>query len=884
DPALGDSRYQLEGSLSGGMIAVPPFGVVPGVREPLRFPRTGRTNTNGDDAVAIEIFDGNLQIGVVGETLSDADDAISLKVVVSDERGTPVRSAPVTFEVIAGGGSFGGASSTTVESGWGGLTEVELTLGTRTDGDPYYLLFPEERFAQRVGLNLVRAEVNGYGMRDLFYLFGHPDDLAELQTPNGADFSGLPHISLSSSLRVLPADQYGNPISNVDVTFNLEGGVSGEPDEGPALLERGDKLACRPGPVVAGECAGETASLTGSGGVLGFWSWLIVGGEGPHRVVAGAVDSEGTPVETTFTASVQTSSIPGAGFVGWPLLLVSGRGQVRDDATGESVEAYPPGGEAVPIQISVFAVREDFGISSCGGALCSVPLGTYTTTRVGQEPAAACFSASCAVGTLGESVSVSIDGPGGGGSTSTPDADGMYSFTPDLPDETGRHVYVAMPSATVAVPKPPKNPLFLNEIVPCGGEPPCGAEMELIDISNPEWRTEYVLWTVRGQINDPPPVVKLGHRNRLETEVAFPYTIEPANYPAINTFAYFLENDVVPLFAQAEGAGPGQATLPVGEVFSEPEGEHAVAMAVNVGRSWSPRSGVSVPLTVVSDPVPFSVVMFDVDVDSDNDNGVQPPERNDAEEALEEEGGPRELGKIVFVNHDDDDGGLGDSIPDFADPQIPEEDNLVPVVIELRPEGGEWAAAELTFTYDGTKDDAELPGTAPVEELGRKGDFVYLDYGPKKTGSLRLWRLDEPGDERTADRYLEPGEPFGAGGLGFSAETPAVTFWIEAINGARAEGERVGQTLSVALSFAGESVTEDVLLTPLEHNLGFNNSNSGRTCRDDATGEEYRCLRVGVPDGRLTWASDEHDEAVEDQGDGFRFWVADEGFPSESTL
>ena len=65
---------------------------------------------------------------------------------------------------------------------------------------------------------------------------------------------------------------------------------------------------------------------------------------------------------------------------------------------------------------------------------------------------------------------------------------------------------------------------------------------------------------------------------------------------------------------------------------------------------------------VVDDAVAIHVVTIDLDVDSDNNNGLQAPDRTPEEEQLED--AYRTVGKQIAVNSDDVD---RDGVPDFLD-------------------------------------------------------------------------------------------------------------------------------------------------------------------------------------------------------------------------
>ena len=75
-----------------------------------------------------------------------------------------------------------------------------------------------------------------------------------------------------------------------------------------------------------------------------------------------------------------------------------------------------------------------------------------------------------------------------------------------------------------------------------------------------------------------------------------------------------------------------------------------------------------------------AIPSVDVDIDSDNNNGTDAPARSEDEDRIEENVGPKEYGKFVMVNHNDDD---GDGKPDYADLENAKEGQFVPLVVEI---------------------------------------------------------------------------------------------------------------------------------------------------------------------------------------------------------
>ena len=91
-----------------------------GVEGEVLFAPTATTGA----ADSINPASGDNQSGAIGEPL-----ARPLTVFVTDAGQNPVEGAPVTFEVTAGGGSFGGSAKVTVPTDSDGLARAVLTLG-----------------------------------------------------------------------------------------------------------------------------------------------------------------------------------------------------------------------------------------------------------------------------------------------------------------------------------------------------------------------------------------------------------------------------------------------------------------------------------------------------------------------------------------------------------------------------------------------------------------------------------------------------------------------------------------------------------------------------------------------------------------------------------
>jgi hypothetical protein len=176
------------------------------------------------------------------------------------------------------------------------------------------------------------------------------------------------------------------------------------------------------------------------------------------------------------------------------------------------------------------------------------------------------------------------------------------------------------------------------------------------------------------------------------------------------------------------------------------------------------------------DKVRISVIEVDADLDSDNNNGVDPPDRSRDEDRREDRAGTRDFpGKLIVVNDDSDDydgvedrqdGYNRDGTANNEDDENDDEDDFVPLVLEVR------APIDLTKAHLRIMYDAEPPGA------GGGGNH------------LRLWK--KPGDEvrdpasanaaNDPGDYVEPGTYMDLSRLGLMGATRTVTLYVEGIN------------------------------------------------------------------------------------------------------
>ncbi len=188
------------------------------------------------------------------------------------------------------------------------------------------------------------------------------------------------------------------------------------------------------------------------------------------------------------------------------------------------------------------------------------------------------------------------------------------------------------------------------------------------------------------------------------------------------------------------------------------------------------------------DAIRLSVVDVDLDIDSDNTDAFNAPERNAKEDQLEDN--PTKPGRYVLTNGSDKD---EDGVIDFADGYNLDGtagndddqntlEKFVPVVLEL-PMPIDLTKAKLQVTYDASD-------PAGVTVTGTPPDATYTPAA----GSLRIWT--KPGDAarnkaavKDSGDYLKP-DTYTAAELGLSGTTRSVTLYVENVLRSNDPGDR----------------------------------------------------------------------------------------------
>lgn len=221
----------------------------------------------------------------------------------------------------------------------------------------------------------------------------------------------------------------------------------------------------------------------------------------------------------------------------------------------------------------------------------------------------------------------------------------------------------------------------------------------------------------------------------------------------------------------------------------------------------------------LSDAVRVTVASerLDVDVDSDNNDGLALPGRTQYEDAIEEDS--TKPGKYVNINLTDAD---LDGVPDFADGfQFTGADGahdasplvqFVPIVVAL-PLDMDVDAATLTFDYMGS-DPLGIGILANPDTTTGAVPFLYSPATDQQgnPGQLRLWSRDgsvfrNPAGIAAGGDYITPGAAISASQLGFSATRRTITLYIEAVG---TDADHYGTVQPIHVTLAGTSTTPAV--------------------------------------------------------------------------
>lgn len=227
DPTSGAAGYFISGGLAGGTTTTYPRGwLISWYYWALAAANSPAPNS--DPLSVTSITKVNTSEGLGGKAGKPLDNQLS--VMLRDIAGLPVAGATVTFIVADGGGDFEGEQSVTAESDFSGIAAVDFTLGKSTKVNERYVYeFPTDRYRSRAGGNIIDISVPSYQGTLLptepYFVLGFANEPTRLARTDFYVQGSREHAGKwADNIFISPADEFGNVVSNIDVTFSISGG------------------------------------------------------------------------------------------------------------------------------------------------------------------------------------------------------------------------------------------------------------------------------------------------------------------------------------------------------------------------------------------------------------------------------------------------------------------------------------------------------------------------------------------------------------------------------------------------------------------------------------------------------------------------------------
>jgi len=286
------------------------------------------------------------------------------------------------------------------------------------------------------------------------------------------------------------------------------------------------------------------------------------------------------------------------------------------------------------------------------------------------------------------------------------------------------------------------------------------------------------------------------------------------------------------------------------------------------------RDGPGINEFLHGDAVRCTVISIDLDVDSDNTNGVGAPDESAKEDALEDSTN-NIPGKIVRNNTGDinlkfsTEGGGVPNWADGIDKEHPAENGLakvnnddanaspkfVPMVLKLAG-GVDKTKAKVKFTYSDSDPDA-IDRTVTARNSAHWVYPFVVGYTLPASGDLRVWKKDGPAVRKAkkvtdamAGDFLPSGTPIEVSKLGFTGEVTKVTLYVEAVKVSTGLGDRTVKVELDPLGTGTNRCADLVRLTSTQ--VDFEPHGTGNTYGFDPTPQGIVPLRTLVQKINLT--------------------------------
>ena len=231
DPATGEAKYQLSGSLSGGITVVPIEDVLHAISDFLASISNQTINPNPDDATHL------VTVGFAfGMPINEVNTEIPFPLVVAalDAQGRRVSSRPITFSINGNavliddqGTEYPGSYSTQTNNS--GVVNVRIKLGTKTSSaqvQPYYLRLNEtDPYDTQLGLYRIDAVSGTIALAESVFALAHPGTPQNTVATLYPD--PVPAFSVLSAFEAHVTDVYENPVANVPLHYQWITGAPG---------------------------------------------------------------------------------------------------------------------------------------------------------------------------------------------------------------------------------------------------------------------------------------------------------------------------------------------------------------------------------------------------------------------------------------------------------------------------------------------------------------------------------------------------------------------------------------------------------------------------------------------------------------------------------
>jgi adhesin/invasin len=299
---------------------------------------------------------GNNQSATVGTAV-----AIAPSVRVADQYDNPVGGVSVSFVVTGGGGSVTGGSAVTNSSGVAAVGS--WTLGTA------------------VGANTLTAAASG--LNDVtFTATGLVGAAASVAVSAGDNQAAQVATEVTVAPAVVVRDQYGNPVSGVDVTFAVASG--GGVISGPATVATGSAGVAAVGGWTLGNAPGVNTLAATAAGVAAGVSFSATATAGPPSAVnVAAGDGQSATVGTAVAVKPKVRVLDALGnpLAGQTVTfsVVSGGGSVTAPSQSTDADGFA--------EVGSWTLGTAVGSNSLAASVAGLSPAVFTATATVGAPA-----------------------------------------------------------------------------------------------------------------------------------------------------------------------------------------------------------------------------------------------------------------------------------------------------------------------------------------------------------------------------------------------------------------------------------------------------------------------------------------------------------------